>query len=142
MLFQNCKCRCSCTFAALIAALILGVITAFLQITAAITVTPVFLIVAFGITVGYLAVLLIAAALADRSRHTGCRCSSLNTMLAGILGVILVAVVLLLTGIVATSVLSAILIGALAFFFTLVIAGTACLIRNLAGCETNCTLEA
>lgn len=142
MSFQNCRCKCTCTFIALVVGLILGVITAFLQITAAIAVTPVFLIAAFGIAVGYLGILVIASALAVRSRETECRCSSLNTVLTGILGTILVAVVLLLTGIIATSVLSAILIGALVFFFTLIIAGSACLVRVLTGCESCCRTEA
>ena len=54
----------------------------------------------------------------------------LNTLLAGVLGVILLAV-----GIVATSILSAILVGVLLFFFSLTLTSTACLVRSLADCR-------
>ena len=130
------NCRRDCTLLAVIAALILGVVAAFLQITAAITVTPVFLWVALGIAVGYLGVLLVTTLL---TRSTGCKpciCNTLRTVLTGILGVILFAVVLLAVGIVATSVVSAILVGLLVAFLTLTFAGSACLVLCLADCET------
>lgn len=130
----NCTCRCRCTLAAIIVSAILGVITAFLQITGGITVAPVFLWVVLGIGVVYLPVLLIAAALSGRETPEGCACESLNTLLVGILGSILLAVVLLAVGIVATSVLSAILVGLLLFFFTLTFTSTACLVRSLTSC--------
>lgn len=133
---NNCNCRCRCVTAALIAAAIIGVITAFLQITAVITVTPAFVWVVFGIAVGYLAVLAAAAALARRAESDGCLCAGLNTALAGILGAALVAVILLAVGITATSVISAILVGLLLFFLTLALAGTACLVRSLTACGT------
>ncbi len=130
----NCNCKCSCTLAAIIASVIIGVVAAFLQITGVITVAPVFLWVVFGIAVVYLGVLVVATALARRTEETGCVCSALNTLLIGILGAILFALVLLAVGIVATSILSAILVGILLFFFTLTLASSACLVRSLAAC--------
>lgn len=129
----NCNCRCSCTAAAVIAGAIIGVLSAFFQITGIITVTPAFLWVAFGIAVVYLGVLVPATALAG----TGgvCKCDALAALLAGILGTVLFAAVLLAVGIVATSVLSAILVGLLLFFFTLTFGATACFVRCLAGCS-------
>jgi hypothetical protein len=62
-------------------------------------------------------------------------CAALQTVLTGILGTVLVSVVLLAVGIVATSVISALLIGLTAGFFTLMIAGSACFARCLADCE-------
>lgn len=126
--------RCSCTVGAVIASLIIGVLTAILQITGVITVTTAFLWVTFGIAVVYLGVLLVAAALARRTERMGC-CTPLNALLAGILGTILFAVVLLAVGITATSVLSAILVGLLLFFLSLIFTATACFIR----CLTDCT---
>lgn len=131
----GCNYKCSCTVAAVIASVIIGVIAAFLQITAVITVTPVFLWVAFGIAVICLGKLALATALARRVDNDTCACSALNAVLLGILGTILFAVILLAVGITATSVVSAILIGLLLFFFTLMLTATACLIRTQAACE-------
>lgn len=130
----NCSYRCGCTIGAIIAAIIVGVLAAFFQLTAAIAVTAAFLWVVLGIAVVYLAALVIASALARRSEHSDCRCASLNTLLVGILGTILFAVVLLGFGIVATSVISAILVGLLLGFFTLTVAASACYVRALADC--------
>ena len=126
-----CNLKCSCTVLALVAAAIIGVVAAFLQITGVITVAPVFLWVALGIAVVYLGVLV---ATAGRGRDGGCVCRTLGTLLAGILGTALFAVVLLAVGIVATSVVSAILVGVLVFFLVLTIAGSACYVRCLADC--------
>ena len=131
----NCSCRCSCTGVALIASAILGVLAAFLQITGVITVTPVFLWVAFGIAVVYLGVLVVASALAACPERSVCRCTALNALLAGILGAILLSLILLSVGIVATSVISAILVGLLVFFLGLALISTACYVRALAGCD-------
>lgn len=135
MAFLTCNCRGRCTTAAIIAGAVIGVLAAFFQITGIITVTTAFLWVAFGIAVGYLGAVLLATALARRAEDLECTCTTLNTLLVGILGTILLAVVLLAVGIVATSVVSAILTGLLLFFLTLTLAGTACLVRCLAGCE-------
>lgn len=131
----GCKCRCSCTLAAVIVSVIVGVIAAFLQIAGVITLTPVFLVVAFGIAVVYLGTLVLATALMRRSDSYTYVCPGLNTALAGILGTILFAVVLLAVGIVATSIVSAILVGILLLFFTLMLTGTACLVRAQADCD-------
>lgn len=133
---QTCTFKCSCSAAALIAGVILGVLAAFLQITAVITVTPAFLWVAFGIAVVYLAVLVAAAAGTRTTGQYCCRCPVLNTLLFGILGTILFAVVLLAVGIVATSVVSAVLVGLLILFLTLTLAASACFVRCLSNCET------
>lgn len=134
MTFFGCNCKCSCNVAAFIVSVIAGVVTAFLQIAGVVTATPVFLWVVLGIAVVYLGVLLIATALVRRPETASCACASLGTVLLGILGSILFAVVLLAVGVVATSVLSAVLVGILLLFFTLTLTGTACLIRALADC--------
>ena len=126
----NCNFRCSCTVAAVIASVILGVVAAFLQITGVITVTPVFLWVAFGVAVGYLGILLSTAGQEDAE----C-CAAVRTILAGILGTILFSVILLAVGITATSVVSAILVGLLVLFAALTVTGTACFVRCVSDCE-------
>ena len=130
----DCNCKCRCSLAALVVSAIIGVLTAFFQITGMITVTPVFLWVVFGIGVVYLGLLVVTIGPARRSETCGCVCGSLNTLLVAILGAILLAVVLLAFGITATSVLSAILVGLLLFFFWLILASSACLVRYLADC--------
>lgn len=130
----NCSCKCNCTVAAVVASVIIGVLTAFFQITSVIAVLPIFLWVVFGIAVVYLGVLVVATALARRSERCGCLCTVLNTLLLGILGSILLSVILLAFGIVATDVISAILVGLLLFFFSLTLTSSACFIRCLTDC--------
>lgn len=130
----NCHCKCPCALAAGIAGLIIGIIGAFLQITGVITATPVFLWVVFGIAVVYLGLLVPVAALVGAKGESGCLCPALQAVLLGALGSILLAVILLAVGVVTTSVVSAILVGLLLFFFTLVLGGTACLVKSLFGC--------
>ena len=135
MTLFDCNCKRDCTLFAVIAGIILGVVAAFLQITAVITVTPAFLWVALGIAVVFLGVLLVTTALTHRTPCTACKRSSLGTVLTGILGTILFAVILLAVGITATSVVSAILVGLLVAFLTLIFTATACLVLCLADCE-------
>ena len=134
MTYANCSCRCRCTVLAAIVSAIIGVLAAFFQITGLITVTPVFLWVAFGIAIVYLGVLVLASDMADRAEQCTCVCSALSGVLLGILGTILFAVILLAFGIVATSVITAILVGLLLFFFSLMLTNTTCLVRHLSDC--------
>lgn len=129
------SCRRDCNGLAVISALLLGIIAAFLQITAVIAVTPAFLWVGLGIAVGYLGILLATALLSRRTDCKPCICNGIRTVLPGILGSILFAAVLLAVGIVATSVVSAILIGLLVAFLTLTFVGSACLVLCLVDCE-------
>lgn len=124
--------RRGCVLAAFVASLVIGIVTAFLRITAVITLTPVFLWVVFGIAVGYLAVLTLAVFLTRNAGDCAGTGSPLTAVLAGILGTVLLSVVLLAITFVATSVVGAILTGGLLFFFSLTITATACLIRCLA----------
>ena len=131
----NCSCRCRCSLTALIASLLLGVIAAFLRITGVLNLTAAFLGAAFIIAVVYLAVLILSMALLGKREACACLCTNLRALLAGVLGTILFALVLLLIDVAAASVIGAILAGVLIFFFTLMFAGAACLIRSLADCR-------
>lgn len=135
MSMMNCNCRCTCTGVGVIASAVVGVLTAFLQITGVITVATAFLWVALGIAVAYLAVLVVAGALDRSGERSVCRCTSLNALLAGVLGTVLLSLILLSVGIVETSVASAILVGLLLFFLSLLLTGAACYVRVLAACE-------
>lgn len=135
MALFNCSCKKDCTLLAVIAAIILGIVGAFLQISATISVTAAFLWVALGIGVVYLAVLLVATVFMRKQPCNGCLCNALDTVLTGILGTILFSVVLLGTSIVATSIVSAILVGLLLASATLIFAGTACLVKCLSDCD-------
>ena len=131
----NCNCKCRCPLAAIVLAVVLGVVAAFLQITGTITATPAFLWTLFGIGVVYLGALVAVTVVSRRADANNCLCPTLSTVLAGIVGTILFATVLLGVGIVATSIVSAVLVGILAGFFFLMIAATACLVRYLANCS-------
>ena len=130
----SCKsCRPACTVIAVVLSLIVGIITAFLRITAAITVTPAFLWVLLGVAVVYLAVTLIASAV----YRGGCcesLCSIASAILVGIIGTVLLSIVLLGVTFAATSLLGAVVTGALLFFFFLTVTSTACLVQ----CFFNC----
>ncbi len=133
MIHCNCSCgRNGCTVAALVASAIIGVLAAFFQITEAIAVTPGFLWVALGIAVVYLG-FQVATARLRTVQQSNCLCTAQSAVLAGILGTVLLAVVLLAFG-TAAGVVSAILVGLLLFFFSLTLTGTACLVRCLADC--------
>ena len=67
-----CSGTCNWTTAAGGVSLIIGIITAFLQITAVITVAPVFLWVALGIAVGFLGILTLTAAACYVRQTAGC----------------------------------------------------------------------
>ncbi len=131
----NCGCRCRCGLTALIASLLLGVIAAFLRITGVLNLTTAFLGAAFIIAVVYLAVLILSMAVMGKREACACLCTHLRKLLAGALGTFLFALVLLLIDVAAASVIGAILAGVLIFFFTLMFAGSACLIRCLADCR-------
>ncbi len=135
MALFNCGNKLNCTAAAIIASVIIGVVAAFLRITAVITVAPAFLWVVFGIAVVYLAVLLGTQTVAQRSYRCDTLCTVLSVLLIAILGTILLSVVLLAIEFVATSVIGAILTGLLLLFFSLTVATTACLIKCAADCN-------
>ena len=132
MALFNCEGRNNCVGLGVVASVIIGVIAAFLQITAVITVTPAFLWVVFGIAVGYLAILL-AASFLPRPQ-SGCNTArlTLTALLTGILGTVLVAVILLAIPFAATSVVGAILVGLLLLFFSLTVTASACLVKHTA----------
>lgn len=130
----GCRCKDNCTAFIVIAGIIIGVVTAFLRITAAITVTPAFLWVLLGIAIGYLAVLLIASSLTAREVR-GCICPIISTLILGILGTVLTSVILLGITFVATSIVGAIITGLLLLFFTLVVGETACLVKCILRCD-------
>ena len=137
----GCNCSCEigfqCTLFSIVASVIVGIITTLLTITAVITVTPAFLWVLLGIAVVYLGVDLLASALVQCSSRCKCIDTPLTLVLAGILGTILLAIVLLGVTFAATSVLGAIITGLLLFFFSLFITSTACLVRCLFGVENS-----
>ena len=132
----NCSCgsRWECTAIAVVASIIIGIITAFLSFSAVITVTPAFLWVLLGIAVVYLAVTLISAAEIRRAGIRGCVCRILPFVLTGILGTILTALILLGVSFAATSILGAVITGLLLAFFSLIITTVACLVKCVSGC--------
>lgn len=128
---SDCPCRNTCTTIALIISLVVGIIAAFLRITAAITVTPAFLWTVLGIAVVYLGVLLLTStSLRCCGTSTPCCIKTIFSVLLGaIVATVLLSVVLLAVEFAATSVLGAVLTGLLLFSFFLTLTEVACLIR-------------
>lgn len=125
----------ACILPAVVVSIIVGIITAFLRFMAVITVTPAFLWVLFGIATVYLLVLPFVLVVIRNTGVRGCVCSVLNALLVALPGTILASIVLLGIAFVATSVLGAVITGALLAFFTLLVTSTAC----LAKCSARCT---
>ena len=132
MIKRRCGCTASCAGLALVASIIVGIIAAFLSFTAVITLTPAFLWTAFGIGIVYLGILT-ATSLLGGGRG-GCVCENLGTLLIGLLGLILSALVLLGVTFGAGSVLGAIFAGATIGFLALTAGASACLVKCLSGC--------
>lgn len=116
--------NCICTLTGIVISVVVGLLTTLLQITGMLTVSNTFLWVMFGYAVTYLATLVL----------TGQQGVPLG-LLAGIGGTALIALGLLLFGVTATSVLSAIAVGLLLLFFTLTLTASACYVRQLSRVE-------
>jgi len=134
MTIFNCECKKDCLLFAAISSIIIGIIVAFLRITGIITVTPVLLIVAFGIAVLFLLTALVATALYGQRICSTCVSATTSAVLVGILGTLLLSVVLLLIPFAATSIIGAIITGALAAFFSYIFTATACTVKCFAKC--------
>ncbi len=132
---NNCSCRYNCTGLAIVASIIIGIVTAVLQITAVITVAPLFLWVVLGIAVVYLAVVLLAVASVNSVSVKRCFCYNIPVILTAILGAGLTAIILLAITFAATSIIGAIITGALLFFLSLIFTTIACLIKCIATCN-------
>ncbi len=128
------SCRTGCTVIAVVASLIIGIITAFLRITATITLTPAFLWVLLGIAVVYLAVTLFSGAI-FRKENCDDLCAIVTAQIVGIIGTVLLSIVFLAIEFAATSIISAILTGGLLFFFFLMVTSSACLVRCFFNCN-------
>ena len=128
----NCDCEISCTGGAVIASLIIGVLAAIFRFTALVTITPAFLWVLFGIAIGYLGITLLTSSTCCAAENSCCE--NLSAFLVGALGTVLTSVILLGITFAVTSVIGAIITGALLFFFTLLLVTSTCLIR----CRYNC----
>ncbi|MBO5453109.1 MAG: hypothetical protein J6A69_03995 [Clostridia bacterium] len=135
---SNFGCGCNrnlCVTLAIFASIIIGFVTAILTITATIAVTPAFLWVTGGIAVVFLALLLGVSPALSKAGRRNCICNVLYTFLTGVLGTILTSVVLLAVTFAATSVVGAIITGALLLFFSLLIISTTCLIKCIIDCD-------
>ncbi|MBE6781723.1 MAG: hypothetical protein E7540_03270 [Ruminococcaceae bacterium] len=132
---NSCSCRFGCTFWAVVASVIVGVVTAFLQITGTITVAPVFSWVFFGIAVLFL-VVLTGFVLVGNGDGTCCQpCTALAALLIGALGTVIASLVILAFAFVATSIVGAVVLGIELLFFTLTLTSSACVINCLFGCQ-------
>ena len=136
MSILNCSCKRDCTLWALIVSAIIGIVVAFLQITAVIAVSPAALIVAFGIGVVNLTAVVYVGTRARVQAVSDCLCSAVNAALAGALFTVLSALILLAVNFAATSVLGAIITGILAASFSLTLTAIACLAKCLIGCDS------
>ena len=121
--------NCSCTAIAVVAALIIGTVTAILRFAAVITVTPAFFWVTFGIAVLFLALVLSSTLYRKYPNRDCCFCRNRALFTLGVLGTILASLILLAVDFAATSVAGAIITGVLLAFFTLLIVSAVCITK-------------
>lgn len=133
---SNCGCNTGygCLGIGIVASIVVAIITAFLTFSATITITPAFLWVTLGIAVVYLAITYINSVNDTREIQNDCICSTLATIIVGILGTIITSLVLLGVTFAATSVIGALISGLLLGFLTLLFVSVACYIF----CRTSC----
>lgn len=124
---NNCGCTRDCVFWSLIVSLAVGVLVAFLTVTAVIVLAPIASVVALGYAAVYLALLTIFR------RRGGC-CRALFAVIIGLLVTILAALVLIAFTFAATSVVGAIVTGVLAAAVTLTLTTSGCYLR----CDADC----
>ena len=130
-----CQCKFNCTSLAIIASIIIGVVSAFLTMTGTLTISTPLLWVFFGIATGLLAITILSTHLCQEDEKVNCLCPVLSVLLTGVLGTILFSLILLLIDIAITSVIGAILSGLLFLSFTLTLTTAACLVKCLADCR-------
>lgn len=124
---SNYCCNINCAVLSVVAAIIVGAVTAILAITAVVASTPAFLWVAFGIAIVALALTFSVAAFGNTAVKA-CIAEVLPLLLTGIFGALVTALVLLAVTFAATSIVGAIILGALLLFLTLIVTTTACVI--------------
>jgi len=124
---NNCGCARDCIFWGLIVSLVIGVLVAFLRVTAVITLGTTALVAALGYAAVYLALLTVF-------RRSGGCCRALGAVILGLLATVLAALVLLAFTFAATSVVGAIVTGILAAAVALSLTASGCYIR----CDADC----
>jgi hypothetical protein len=133
----NCNNRVDCRFLAVAASLIVGIVAGVLTFTGVVAIGVPFLWVALGVGLLYLGVILLTVINSASRNVRECICSVSGIVTAGILGTLLTAVILLGVAFAATSVLGAIISGALLTFLSLLVTSAVCLIK----CVSNCCVD-
>lgn len=133
---SNCGCNTGygCLGISIVASIVVAIITAFLTFSATITLTPAFLWVTLGIATVYLAITYFNSANNTQEIQNDCVCSTLTSIIVGILGTIITSLVLLGITFAATSVIGALISGLLLGFLTLIFTSVSCYIF----CRTSC----
>ena len=127
------KRSCACTLYSIFSSVIFGIVAVILRLCGLVAFQPAFLWVLLIVSLVYLTVLIAAPAYGNHLRE--CKCTILNTLLAGILGTVVFSGLLLGLGCIKWTVLSAVLGGLLIAFFSLMVTNTACFVKCLAFCE-------
>lgn len=127
----NNSCQLSCVGTTVAASAIIGIITAIFRYTGVITVTPAFLWTLFGVAVVYLGIMLLTSVFAENCLC----CSALKLNLIGSMGTALCSVIMLGVSFEATSTIGAVISGGLLFFLSVLLIGTACLVKCRYDCD-------
>ncbi len=130
----GCRPKCECSVIAAIVSAVVGIAVAFLNFSGTIVVPQVILWVFLGVALGFLAISFLAAAVRRSCEKSGCLCSALTTLFAGVFATVLLSLVLLVFDIVAAGILGSLITGLLFGAFTLTVTSVACIVKTLFGC--------
>lgn len=125
---NSCRSRYNCIDIVVLVSTIIAVVAGVLRYMAVITLTPAFLWAIFGVSVGFLALLIFTTSFWGNVQT--CKLSALSAILFGIVGTVLLSVVLLGITFAATSVVGAIASGLAVGFFALTIGAAVCLVKR------------
>ena len=131
----GCKPKCDCAFIAVIASVIAGIITAFLNFSATIAVPQYVLWIFFGVALGFLAISILASALRNCCETNICLCTSLTTLSVGVAGTVIASLILLLADIATAGIIGSLITGLLFASFALTITSAICIAKNFASCN-------
>lgn len=123
--------RKRCTICAVIISVVIGLVFAFAAMSENIVLSPIFFVVLLAVAILYMtATLLVAGVTYSNSRNLG-NSPALFAQIVGIIGSIVLSVVGLLVDTAVSTAAITVVAGFYAFFFTLLLTSTLCIIKYL-----------
>lgn len=131
----NCGCNLSCKAIGILLSIVFGVLAGILFFFKALPCVTVSIWVALAIAVIVLIATIFAVFRSNSISDKVCLCRNISTLLVGVIGTIITAVVALALWLLPCSIFIATLIGLIAFFFVLTLSAVVCILLCLLDCN-------